>query len=526
MSTGRRPHVILIVCDELRADSLGYAGNEIVRTPHLDALAEDSMVFENAYCTSPMCCPSRASLATGRYPLSHGVLDNGTMMLSDEHSLYDSFRHAGYQTVNVGKWHANAGNDFGFDQNTQRIECADLQTSPWGIADRELRAQARYTKIPGAIALAIHGRRPFPAGETLDSQFTRAFIREVDAAESDGAPGFLRLSLFDPHSPYLPADPYSTMYDPEAMQLPMNFRASLAQKPVLQRLFHDARGFDRLSELDYKKTIACYYGLISHVDDRIGMLVDHLKTAGLYDRSIVVFCSDHGSMMGEHGYIEKWGHMYEPVARIPLMIKLPRGDGLHGVSGAFAENLDILPTIMDYLGIEVPERTQGRSFLPVVTGDAAEHRTHVHSMIFTGGFQTEPAMMIRDLRWKYTRYPDQESVERGLELDHPLRLSGYFDGDPVAGELYDLDADPLETANLFRDPAYEATRERYNTMLDDWVTGLGPIADYRGLNTGQNQSAFFRLAQSDTVSTVNTALRHGVCRGRFRQTFRNAGANE
>lgn len=516
MSRSEYPHIIFILCDELRADALAFAGNEVVRTPNLDALAADSMVFTDAYCTSPMCCPSRASLATGRYPLSHGVLDNGCLMMDDEDSLYDAFRRAGYRTANVGKWHVNApGRDFGMDQNVTEVDCVDAQTSCWGIPNRELRRQAAYTKIPGAISLVIHGRRPVPADETVDSLFTERFLHEIDRSAASDTPAFLRLSLFDPHSPYMPADPYAAMYDPDRIALPANFRAPLDGKPILQRVFHDVRGFDRLSETDYRRALACYYGLISHVDDRVGKVIDKLRTLGLYDDAIVVFTADHGAMMGEHGYIEKWGHMYEQVSRIPLLVKLPGRDARTRRSSAFVENLDTLPTLMDYLGVPVARGVQGRSFLRVLTGEASEHRDEVHGMIYCGGFQTEPALMIRDRRWKFTRYGDQEHVEMGLELDHPLRLSSYFDGDPVAGELYDLDADPYETHNLFGVAAYARVQADWERQLISWVHGMGAIADYRSFNGGQNRSAFYRLAQSDSVRTVNAALTRGKCSSRF-----------
>ncbi|MGL1894479.1 MAG: sulfatase-like hydrolase/transferase [Spirochaetaceae bacterium] len=520
----KKKNVIFIICDELRADSLGFMGNKQVKTPNLDKLASDSLIIEKAYCSSPMCCPSRASLATGRHPLTHGVLDNGLHMMEDEVSLYGILRDSGYNTVNIGKWHINSKHDtnFGMNTNITQIKCEDQKINPFGITDSELRKKTTYKKMHGDISLAIHGQRPIKAEESLDSLYTDEFIKEIEKAKQSVEPSFLRLSLLDPHSPYMPCKPYSEMYNYKDIELPVSFNSNLETKPLMHKLFHKIRGFDHLVEDDYKKCKASYYGLISHVDYRIGKVIDSLKELDMYDNSLIIFTSDHGSMMGEHGYIEKWGYMYEEVSKIPFIIKFPKEEELEGRSDTFMENIDIMPTILDYLGVDIPENIHGKSLIPYIKNRNEEHRTEVHGLSYIGGFQDEPALMIRDDIWKLTIYPGQESLENGLNNDHYLRYSDFFDGKIIGGELYNLNSDPFELNNLFCDENYKSIKNKYVKKIDEWKKSLGPIVDYKGMEPLKNSLAFFSLSQGDMLSETNNLILSNRLNGNIHKRGRNS----
>jgi arylsulfatase len=509
MSIVKRPHVFFLMCDELRADSLGFMGNRIVRTPNLDALAEDSVVFENAYTNCPMCVPARASLMTGRTPLNHGILDNAMKMVEDEKPLPEVLRTNGYTTTMYGKLHVHlTPKECGFDEF--QYGYPDPYTSFLGIQDPEMRRKSEFKKNEGDIPLVVHGKSPTPHEQTSCSRLTEAYIQRMESVPQSDKPIFHYLSLLDPHTPYMPTKPYSEMYDPAEMPLPPNAGRTLEDKPITHRYFHKVRGFDKLNEEDYRKSLASYYGLVTHVDDRMGRIITRLKELGLYDDALIIFTSDHGAMMGEHGFIEKWGHMYEPVVRIPLMVKLPKSVNAGTRKDTFVEIIDLLPTVLDAAEIPVPDNVQGKSLLPVCRGEAAVHRTEAFSSYFCGSIHVEPALMVRTPDWKLTVYPEQESIHDRLYGDHYLKYSSFFDGPVVGGELYDMKNDPYEQNNLFDDPKYADKQAELTAKLQEWKSGLGLLADYRGLKQAKMKNVFkFILDQADNWAKVAEVLKEG-----------------
>jgi arylsulfatase len=213
-------------------------------------------------------------------------------------------------------------------------------------------------------------------------------------------------------------------------------------------------------------------------------------------------------MMGEHGFIEKWGHMYEPVVRIPLLVKLPKNYNSGLRLDTFAEIIDLLPTVLDAADIEIPEEVQGMSLMPVCRGERTVHRTEAHSQYFCGSIHVEPALMIRDHDFKLTVYPEQESIHEKLYGDHYLKYSAFFDQPLVEGELYDLRNDPYEERNLFGDPDYAQQQARLQFKLAHWKEGLGPLADYRGLRQANMKTLYkFILDQANNWTKVSDALK-------------------
>lgn len=498
-------HIFMILCDELRADSLGYMGNELVKTPHIDRLAEDSVTFKNSYCNAPMCVPSRVCIATGRHALSHGALDNKLTPFHDEQSFYSLLRDRGYKTLNQGKWHSNRDPDlFGISSSNQgehKTTEPEKSVTCFGITDRELRQKTEYKRNYGEIPLIIHGTRPSHKDETLDSIVTKNYLDDLESIDPDGEPVFARLSIMDPHTPYLPSEPYASMYDPESLPLPISFSENLDSKPVLQRFFHKTRGFDLLTEDDYRKNRASYYGLVSHVDERVGTVISKLKEKGLYEDSLIIFTADHGTMLGEHGFVEKWGHMYEEVMRTPLLIKLPGNKNSGKSLDSFVESIDIMPTILDLCRMEVPDKVQGKSLLPYMNGALDNHKSEVYAEYYCGSMQNTPALMIRDKKWKLTSYTDGNSMEDMLFADHPLKMTGFFDKPEVLGELYDMENDPEERYNLFNEKKYESVKERYLEKLDNWVRELGEVA-VTETNIGKNRIGLFTMIQGENMNST------------------------
>jgi arylsulfatase len=502
----KKPNIFFIMTDELRADTLGYQGHPIVRTPHLDALAADSAVFANAYTNCPMCAPARTSLATGRYGLSHGVLDNGFGPVEDELSLYKVMSDNGYRTINYGKIHFNIPGTFGFEEHYPKGGFSGGGVSVFGVKNKELQLRSVYKKNEGEISLIIHGVNPQEPDETSDSVLTKAYVDRLEELKESSRPLFYRLSITDPHTPYFPTEPYASMYNSCDIPLPATWNENLQSKPLMHRYYYRARGFDRLTEDDYRKSMASYYGLVTHVDDRVGQVIGKLKELGLYDDSIIVFTSDHGSMMGEHGFIEKWGIMYEEVVRIPLLIKFP-SSAHRGRYEEIAEIIDIIPTLLETGGIDIPECVQGKSLLPMLRGESGAGKSEAFGHFFTGGLQTEPAKMIRSHEWKLTLYPNQEALHDRLLDDHYLKYTPMFLDDVVEGELYNLVTDPNETSNLFYDDECAPIKAKLLSRLNEWQAGLGQIANYDGMETPRNTVNSYHLMQGNNMAAMQRLVR-------------------
>lgn len=478
--------IIMILCDELRADSLGFMGNEIVQTPHLDLLANDSMVFDNTYCNSPMCVPSRVSFATGRYAHSHGALDNMLSPCDGEESFYNVLSKHGFDTMNHGKWHCNVDPcDFGVEYSRgggTDTTAPEKYVTCFGITEFETRKNTDHKRNEGEVPLIISGTRPSQPDETLDSVVTHNYLNDLEKLK-DKDDFFARLSIMDPHTPYIPAEPYASMYDPMTIDLPDSYNEDISSKPVLHQYFRKVRGFEQLNEMDFRKSRASYYGLVSHVDERVGKVIKYLKDENLYDESLIVFTSDHGSMMGEHGFVEKWGHMYEEVMHIPFMIKLPNDTAKGRRYDSFVESVDLMPTLLDYLDINIPKQVQGQSLLPYISGETAKHKDEVYGQYYCGSLQNKAALCIRDKRYKYTTYPEGNSLEGYLPNDHHLKMSELFNRISPLGELYDIVNDPNEMNNLFNCSEQQEVVEEYQSKIDQWMKNQGQVVNTNILPT-------------------------------------------
>lgn len=472
-------NIFMILCDELRADTLGFMGNETIKTPCLDEFSKDAIVFENAYCNTPMCVPSRNSISTGRYAHSHGALDNMLSPLDGEISFMSLLQEKGYKTTNHGKWHCNISPlEYGYDEHYNAgkdLIAPEKYVTCFGITHKETRKTTEHKRNQGEIPLIISGKRPVHMDDTLDSVVTDRFINDLKVTGEQSV--FARLSIMDPHTPYIPSEPFASMYDPFTIEMPTSIKENLDNKPILHSYFRQVRGFETLNEMDFRKSKASYYGLVSHVDQRVGKVVTELKDRNLYDDSLIIFIADHGSMMGEHGFIEKWGYMYDEVMKVPLMIKLPENKFGGKRLESFVESVDIMPTILELLDMDIPEQVQGKSLVPYITGDSDSHKNQVFGQYYCGSIQNESALMVRDETWKLTSYPEGNELEGYIPNDHPLKYSELFDKEYPHGELYNIKEDPKELNNLFDVPEYKTVKNEYMSKIKEWMDNQGNIVD-------------------------------------------------
>ncbi|MBN2136584.1 MAG: sulfatase [Sedimentisphaerales bacterium] len=329
----RKPNVVFVFADQWRAQATGYAGNKDVKTPNLDRLAAESVNFSNAVSGCPVCSPYRASLLTGRYPLSHGVFLNDVLLDNEATSLAQAYKGAGYETGYIGKWHLNGNGRGTFIPREHRqgfdfwkvLGCTHNYNNSFYYGDENIRL-----KWEGYDSIA----------QTREAQ---RYIRE----HSRGKPFVLVLSWGPPHAPYHTAPAkYRAMFDAEKLNVRPNV-------PENQRAAA-------------RKTLAGYYAHIAALDDCIGELAATLEKAGIAENTIFVFTSDHGDMLHSRGQMKKQ-RPYDESIRVPFLVRYPACVKARRIDMPI-NSPDIMPTLLGLSGIEIPDTVEGTDFSNVVTG--------------------------------------------------------------------------------------------------------------------------------------------------------------
>ncbi|MBA2480496.1 MAG: sulfatase-like hydrolase/transferase [Planctomycetes bacterium] len=444
------PDLIVLMADTVRRDALGCYGSPFVRTPHIDALARESCVFDRAYQPANMCQPSRISWLTGCYPSTHQIFYNGFGNYARrETSLLKLLSRAGYKGGYLGIFHCwqeldrDGLDDWSWvdwihDHPDYRVPG---ETS-WRITDAHRTAWREQARRMGVMLTEDHlidfhhhaGHTEFPIERHIGHRLAQEAMAAIDDFATD-RPNALWASFWMPHEPWAPPAPWHQLYRPEDVVLPANLRDDRATRPEHHRHLGAGRIFDELvadGDAMLRRAWAAYAGCMSVVDDRIGAIIAKLKSAGRYDDAIVVFMTDHGTANGSHGWMYKGeSFMIDEISRVPLMIKLPRASQVRRIDEVVA-SVDFMPTVCELLGI-AHGRVDGSSLMELMSGGsrpgARAFGQHNHGT----DERAESARSLRTGRWKYTLY-SQPGVE----------------------ELYDMVADPLELRNI----AGEATVER------------------------------------------------------------------
>lgn len=424
-----RPNLLLIMCDELRFDALGCYGNPTVKTPNIDRLANEGIIAEHYFSQSPVCQPSRATLATGRYPHVHGVKWNWYDLDRREVTLQAVLSKAGYDTWAVGKMHFEPTTEFHGFKNRVFVE-GKLFT-----ADDEYRQhlarigkrQIYYDHVKRWNNDEDFGAAPFPLP---DDDYIDTYIgkRAARVLEQVTDPFFVWVSFVNPHFPFDPPKPFDTKYDPESIPLPEDFYFNQTSRIPEQRVASASRPFHRLTEEMIRKIIAYYYGTISLVDREIGRVISTLERRGTLDQTVIVFASDHGDLLGHRRMLWKGRMLYDHLIRVPLIVRYPKELASGKVISDLCQVTDIMPTLLDFAGLDVPPGVQGMSLRPILKQEKTLWRDAVFSEVMD-------LKMIRDFHWKLIFYP----------------------GRPY-GELYHIATDPLELNNLYDHPDYDRRR--------------------------------------------------------------------
>ncbi|MCC2684672.1 MAG: Choline-sulfatase [Paenibacillaceae bacterium] len=438
----KQPNIVLIVADDHRMQSIAGYGNEEVLTPTFDRLMKEGVHFHRTYImggvAAAVCVPTRAAIHTGigcfRSTMSREVESGRPLVtLRPEHTtLGQAFRQAGYTTFGVGKWHndkesyarsfqGGAKIFFGGGGDHRQIMVHDYD--PTGAFPQE----ARY----------VDGR--FSTDMFADAAVD--FIR--GAAEQE--PFFLYVAFTAPHDPRTPVEPFASMYDPETLRLPANATPIHPFDNGEMEIRDELLAAWPREQSAIRRHLADYYGMIAHLDDRIGDIVKALDERGIADDTIVVYTADHGISIGQHGLMGKQ-NMYDHSVRIPFIL---RGGGLPADRriDALIQQIDIYPTLCELAGLTAPEAVDGISAASLIRGETDRHRDTV------GAVYKDVQRMISDGRWKLIRYT--HSAKRGVGTD--------------VEQLFDTLADPWETCNLAGLSAYRELKQQLSDRLDEWM---------------------------------------------------------
>jgi arylsulfatase A-like enzyme len=412
------PNILFILTDDQRFDTLGCMGNDVIRTPHIDQLAADGVVFDNCFCTTSICSISRASFMLGQYERRHRI-DSFQKPYSAEqlaHSFPLLLRSHGYRTGLIGKW--GIGGDLPADEYDY-----------W----RGYAGQGNYF-APGEKG----------TGQHLTDTMGEQAVEFLDGCTAD-QPWLLQLYTKAAHCqdgdpwPFQPAPRYNEQYADATIPLPptadeahFNALPAFLQTSEARTRWHVRFENPELAQ----KSLRDYYRLITHVDDWVGTLVETLEQTGFADNTVIIFSSDNGFYLADRGLAGKW-FMHEESIRLPLIIHDPRLPApQHGTRrDEMVLNIDVAPTILDLAGVAAPSEMQGSSLVSLLHGETAawrddflyEHRINIKSIPKSEGVRTS--------RWKYVRYTEQQ---------------------PVVEQLYDLESDPLEEHDLAGNPAFGA----------------------------------------------------------------------
>ncbi|MCC6588915.1 MAG: sulfatase [Bryobacterales bacterium] len=430
---GSKPrNVIYILTDDHRYDAMGFTkGQEWLDTPQLDRLAREGCHFPNAFVTTALCSPSRASVLTGRYAHRHRIIDNNTPIPAGTTLFPQYLQQAGYATAFVGKWHMGGEIDH-----------------PQPGFDRWVSFKGQGTYLPSKNGLNVDGKRVEQKGYLTDELTDYA----VDWLQSRGKdqPYFLYLAHKAVHAQFEPAARHKGKYAGKQFKYPANMEAAkLKGSPMWvqnQRNSWHGVEYPYHSDLDIAEFYRLYAETLCGVDDSVGRVLDVLKARGELDSTLVIYMGDNGFAFGEHGLIDK-RTAYEESMRVPLIARCPELFEGGRKARQVVANIDIMPTVLDAMGLQAPAGGDGRSWLPVAAGRAAEWRKELlYEYYWERNYPQTPTLhALRGDRYKF------------------IRCHGVWDLD----ELYDLQEDPLETNNLiFSEPHQTVVRQMRNRLFE------------------------------------------------------------
>ena len=459
----KRPNILVVHVDQHRIDCIGAYGNPDIKTPHIDALAGDGVRYENSFCPFPVCAPSRYSLFSGQYVHEHRGWVNGSTLAPHIETFPKILRAAGYRTKAVGKMHFTPTYlDVGFDQ----LELAE-QNGPgrWdddyhrylmgqNLVDRndledqlvrEYRKNApqEYWDTFGALVSNL------PEKHHSTTWIAERALQTLRSWDGNGAQ-LLMAGFIKPHHPFDPPAPWQNTYDPEKLSILPGWSEKCFDHDLKY-----SRGYfpnDTLTEPALRRVMGYYYATISQIDHHLGRMIALLKEKKLYDDTLIVYTADHGEFMGHHHMLLKGNYMYDPLVKVPLIIKWPGSRRAGALSKRLVNNIDLAPTLSLAAGCKPADQMHGQTL---------QREQESRRLVFaeaSGGRQ----VMARSRTAK-------------LILAAPRNKNLFFD----------LRKDPLEMNNLYGSPQYRDEIRKMETALSAWRSKGSKAQVYRNMDAPQ-----------------------------------------
>lgn len=461
-TSATRPNIVFVITDQQRFDTIAAAGYPYMITPNLDRLVSEGTTFSRMFVTAPSCAPSRASLFTGLYPHTSGVLRNDDRW---SWSWVQSLAEGGYRCVNVGKMHTFPyEQSFGFHERhvTENKDRAHPNL-PYFLDNWDKALWARGYEKPSRVTYRrredYRDRLGAFVWELPEDMHSDNFVGNLACHWLDSYTGdepfFLQIGIPGPHPPYDPTPEALALYEGRDLPDPILDPQDLATQPqVLKDLRqehfdndHDAVvHLEHPTEAQLQRQRAHYFANVTMIDAQIGHLMTSLKERGVLENTIIIFTSDHGDCLNDHGHSQKWT-MYEQSVRVPAVVWGP-GFGVRNTnSDELVSLMDFGPTILELAGLQPPDWMEARSLLPLLTVEQSAGRRyvfaeHARDMILKS---TACMTMIRDQRWKLVHFIDSEE-----------------------GQLFDLDADPQEIRSLWNDPDHQEIKADLIAEIFKW----------------------------------------------------------
>lgn len=447
--------------DQHRWDCIGAHGNPEIKTEYLDALVADGVTYQNAFCTAPVCTPSRYAMLTSLHPHQHLGYTNESSIPFADLTFPQKLKDHGYFTEMIGKMHTNPTRlDVGYEKSTYAEQTepgryqddyhdylaakgmVDLIDEYDQVESRREEAPEEYWRTFGAMPSTL---------DEKDYSTTWIGDRAIKSLEKwEGEGNLLTVSFINPHHPFDPPYPWCEMYDPDEMTILPGWTDEVLER---NEQFHP--GYfpnKKLNPKALKKVTSYYYAMISQIDHYIGKFIDLLKSKGMYDDTIVIYTSDHGEYLGFQHMLLKSNHMYDPIVRVPLIVKYPKSLAIQTDPASLVYNIDIGPTLYDLLDISPLAFASGKSLLSDGTA---------RKFVVTEDGRGE-AYMIRSDRYKLLLNPVEE---RSL--------------------FFDLKSDPYELNNLYHEADYQDLIQEFQLKIGRFMLFDQPTPIYKDYYQGQ-----------------------------------------
>jgi len=442
-----QPNILLIHTDQHRIDCLGAYGNKQIKTPNIDALGADGDLFNNSFCSYPVCTPSRYSLITGLYVREHGGYSNHCTLRPEVDTFPAMLKKSGYRTKAVGKMHFTPTY---FDVGFEEMELAE-QNGPgrWdddyhrylqdnGLVDHnDLEDQIGvYRKEAPKSYFSNCGSREsnLPDKHHSTTWIGDRAVETIDKWDKNQS-NFLMVGFIKPHHPFDPPENWAEIYNPKEIDILPGW--------TVECLKHDlarSKGYFQNTQLTIpilKRVAAYYYASITHIDHYVGRMIKLLKQRKLYDNTMIVFTSDHGEYLGFHHMLLKGNYLYDPLAKVPLIIKYPGNADKGKVRNDLVSNIDLAPTILKTAGLKTGDRMKG--------------------MDLAGNTMSRQVLIAENDR--RTVMARTRTMKLIVDTDKNI---------PSGGLLFNIEKDPLEINNLYHDPAHKNERSRLMLAIQSW----------------------------------------------------------